>query len=154
MDNKLQPRDDNETKILSIDGRKIRFAETTNETFTYSMFIQYFVSSVAICSSVFQLTYINVLSKEFVSLIAYIMCMTTQIYIYCICGENISSESDTVTFSLYNSEWTSLSINGKKSLIIMMIRSLKPIKYTCGYIITLSLDAFTNILKLSYSIFN
>ncbi|KAF7998415.1 hypothetical protein HCN44_009813 [Aphidius gifuensis] len=155
LDNNLQPRDDNETKILSIDGGRIRqvvsqifvyiFAKTTNETFTYSILIQYFVSSIAICSSVFQLTYIDILSKEFVSLIAYIICMTIQIYIYCICGENISSESDTLTVSLYNSEWTSLSKNGKKSLIMMMIRSFKPIQYTCGYIITLSLGAFTSV---------
>ncbi|XP_044001661.1 uncharacterized protein LOC122847868, partial [Aphidius gifuensis] len=62
--------------------------------------------------------------------------------------------SDTLILSLYDTQWTSLSINGKKSLIIMMIHSRKLIQYTCGYIVTLSLDAFTSILKLSYSIFN
>nr|AZQ24894.1 odorant receptor [Aphidius gifuensis] len=129
-----------------------QFAKLLNGTFTYSIFIQYFVNSIAICSSAFQLTYTDTFSKEFGTLIVYIICMTLQIYLYCIFGENISSESDTLTFSL--DEWTSLSINGKKSLIIMMLRSLKPIKYTCGYIVTLSLDAFTSILKLSYSIFN
>ncbi|KAF7996255.1 hypothetical protein HCN44_001887 [Aphidius gifuensis] len=121
------------------------FAKSLNGTFTYSIFIQYFVNSIAICSSAFQLTYTDTLSKEFGSLIVYIICMTLQIYLYCSFGENISYESETLTLSIYDSEWTSLSINERKSLIIIMASTLAPQVYKSGYMITLSLRAFTNV---------
>lgn len=54
-------------------------------------------------------------------------------------------QSGTLSLNFYDIQWTSLSINEKKNLIMMMMGSLKPVQYTCGYIITLSLDSFTSV---------
>nr|AZQ24948.1 odorant receptor [Aphidius gifuensis] len=130
-----------------------QFAKTTNNTFKIPIFIQYFASALVLCVSTFSLSQIEPLSTEFISLFMYLICVSTQIYIYCDCATDVYFESDSISTSIYKSNWTSLSVSNQKSLIIIMARTLKPIKYTSGYI-ELSLTSFNNLLKMSYSIYN
>ena len=47
--------------------------------------------------------------------------------------------------SIYEMDWVSLTVSTKRSLLTMMARTLKPIKFTSGGLITLNLDSFTKV---------
>ncbi|XP_011311726.1 odorant receptor 46a, isoform A isoform X2 [Fopius arisanus] len=143
-----------ETKYLADYTRHhlkiLRFSKTTNNTFTGSIFLQYCASSLVLCVSVFSLSTLKPLSKEFNSLVMYVACMLVQIFIFC----DAANESGTIADAIYEMDWTSLSTTSKKSLVLIMVRTLRPIMYSSGHVVSLSLVSFSSLLKLSYSVFN
>ncbi|XP_018403370.1 PREDICTED: uncharacterized protein LOC108780233 [Cyphomyrmex costatus] len=56
--------------------------------------------------------------------------------------------------SVYNIDWLELSESSKKGLLIIMQRSTSPIEFSSAYIITMNLESFVALLKMSYSTFN
>nr|AZQ24905.1 odorant receptor [Aphidius gifuensis] len=130
------------------------FAKLSNEIFSISIFLQYFTSTVVLCVSTFNLSSLKPLSKEFTALIIYLSCMFLQIYMFCSCAYFVTIESESVRTSIYESNWLSLDSINKKNSIIIMTRTLKPIKYTSGHVVELSLMSFTSLLKMSYSAYN
>lgn len=54
-------------------------------------------------------------------------------------------QSESVSDAIYNMDWTDLHKSTIKSLIIMMCRALRKIVFTCGFIVTLSLDSFKSV---------
>nr|QNL14997.1 olfactory receptor 53 [Aulacocentrum confusum] len=132
----------------------INFAEKVNGIFTYSIMLQYSVSSVIICACIFQLSHVPIFSSAFTSIGLYLGCMLLQIFNLCFFGTVISHQSAEMCSNLYDLDWTSLSILGQKSLFTMMVRASKPIRFSSGYIFVLSLESFTSLLKLSYSTYN
>ncbi|XP_044001660.1 putative odorant receptor 92a [Aphidius gifuensis] len=64
---------------------------------------------------------------------------------FVVCSENIST-------SIFNTNWPMLSIDNKKIFAIIMMIVQKPIIYTSRYFVTLSLNDFLRLLKLSYSL--
>ncbi|RZB39302.1 7tm 6 domain containing protein, partial [Asbolus verrucosus] len=71
------------------------------------------------------------------------------------CSQETSNEvpSNTITSSIYMSNWYDYDINSKKALIILMERSQKPVIVSAGKILDLSLTTFTTILRRAYSLF-
>ncbi|KAK0169361.1 hypothetical protein PV327_011622, partial [Microctonus hyperodae] len=44
--------------------------------------------------------------------------------------------------AMYNTQWFALSISAKRNITFMMMRTLKPVIFTSGYMVTLSLESF------------
>ncbi|KAL0116255.1 hypothetical protein PUN28_011234 [Cardiocondyla obscurior] len=96
-------------------------------------------------------------SSDAVSYIQDIMIVASTlapIFYYCWFGNEIKLKSIQLSDSIYNLEWTSLSSNVKKGLLMMMNRTTIPIEFTSADIIPVNLDSFVMVLKTSYSIFN
>lgn len=47
--------------------------------------------------------------------------------------------------AIYNTKWYDLSISTKKNIMLMMVRSLRPIIFTSGFLAVLSLDSFKSV---------
>lgn len=47
--------------------------------------------------------------------------------------------------TIYRMDWPLLSISEKKGLLMIMIRSTIPIKFTSSFLITLSLQSYSNV---------
>ncbi|XP_043466410.1 uncharacterized protein LOC122501180 [Leptopilina heterotoma] len=70
------------------------------------------------------------------------------------CQLQIFEYSRDLQKTIFETNWFSLSNETKRSLIIMMIRSKKPIIISIGSILFVNLNSFASILKASYSAFN
>ncbi|XP_025073486.1 LOW QUALITY PROTEIN: odorant receptor Or2-like [Pogonomyrmex barbatus] len=113
-----------------------------------------FISILVLCTSVYYLsTHITDLYGT-ASLLVYTICMFVQIYVYCWSGNEVILKSTSIGDAIFRMDWPLLSINEKKKLLMIMIRSTIPIKFTSSFLITLSLQSYSNILKTSYSAFN
>ena len=53
-----------------------------------------------------------------------------------------------MTDAIYRMNWPLLSINEKKGLLMIMIRSTIPIKFTSSFLITLSLQSYSNVSNI------
>ncbi|XP_018373077.1 PREDICTED: odorant receptor Or2-like [Trachymyrmex cornetzi] len=131
-----------------------KYAKTVNIIFNQMLFVQFFASILVLCSAVYYLsTHITELSA-IVNCLVYTIGLFVQIYVYCWSGNEVILKSMSVGNAIYCMDWPLLSVNEKKELLIVMIRSTVPIKFTSSFLITLSLQSYSNILKTSYSVFN
>ncbi|XP_012059526.1 PREDICTED: odorant receptor Or1-like [Atta cephalotes] len=131
-----------------------KYAKTVNIVFNQVLFVQFFASILVLCTSVYYLSiHITELSGT-ATFLVYTIGMFVQIYIYCWSGNEVILKSMSVGDAIYYMDWPLLSINEKKELLMVMIRSTIPIKFTSSFLITLSLQSYSNILKTSYSAFN
>lgn len=46
---------------------------------------------------------------------------------------------------MYNMEWPEFNNNNKKDFLMIMRRSMTPIEFTSGYIISMNLDSFISV---------
>ncbi|XP_011164848.3 uncharacterized protein LOC105199424 [Solenopsis invicta] len=131
-----------------------KYAKTINVIFNQVLFVQFFASILVLCTSVYYLS-MNITDLSGTApLLVYTICMFVQIYVYCWSGNEVILKSMNTTDSIYHTDWPVLSVDEKKKLLMIMIRSTIPIKFTSSFLITLSLQSYNNILKASYSAFN
>ncbi|XP_050453902.1 odorant receptor Or2-like [Cataglyphis hispanica] len=130
-----------------------KYAKTVNVIFNQVLFVQFFGSILVLCTSVYYLS-AHMTESESATLIVYTICMFVQIYVYCWSGNEVILKSVSVGDAIYNMDWPMLSIIEKKELLMIMMRSTLPIKFTSSFLITLSLQSYSGILKISYSAFN
>ncbi|XP_057331125.1 odorant receptor 2a-like isoform X1 [Microplitis mediator] len=128
--------------------------DNINNVFSTVIFVQYSVGSVIFCTSIYHMSDIKITTVEFVSNIFYIGSMLSQIFLLCVSANQVTLEFEDLNTALYDSKWFTVNNSARKCLIIMMINSQKHITFTTGYIVTLSLDSFTSLVKLSYTIYN
>ncbi|XP_019887005.1 odorant receptor 42b isoform X2 [Ooceraea biroi] len=128
------------------------YAKTLNRIFSQVLFCQFFASILILCTSVYYMSMIK--GSEAATLIVYTFCMSVQIFIYCWSGNEVITKSTSIGNAVYEMNWTLLSISEKRDLLMIMKRSSMPIKFTSSFLITFSLESYSNILKTSYSAFN
>ncbi|XP_011705074.1 PREDICTED: odorant receptor 46a, isoform B-like [Wasmannia auropunctata] len=131
-----------------------KYAKTVNIIFNQVLFVQFFGSILVLCTSVYYLSMHIAEFSGIATLLVYTICMFVQIYVYCWSGNEVILKSMSVKDAIYCMDWPLLSVNEKKELLMIMIRSTIPIKFTSSFLITLSLQSYSNILKTSYTAFN
>ncbi|KAH0948471.1 OrE12 [Eciton burchellii] len=132
-----------------------KFAHTVNTVFALVMFIQFFISSLVLCMSVYKIsTMTTLLTLDFAYVFSYLCSMLAQVFLYCWYGNEVTLKSMNVCNAIYEMDWTILKVRVIKDLLIIIMRAAKPIKMSSGYLVTLTLDSFMSLLKTSYSAYN
>nr|AZQ24890.1 odorant receptor [Aphidius gifuensis] len=130
------------------------WAKKCNNIFGGIIFLQYSISSVVLCVSVYLLTKIEYGNPEFLPVVMYTMCMVIEIFILCYSGNQVTIESINVGHAIYDMDWTQFELSTKKNLMMIMNRTLHPVIFTGCHFVKLSIDSFTSLIKLSYSAYN
>ncbi|KAL6431340.1 hypothetical protein ACFW04_007175 [Cataglyphis niger] len=139
-----KPQDEDEMAIQKKFDKFIRYAKTVNVIFNQVLFVQFFGSILVLCTSVYYLS-AHMTESESATLIVYTICMFVQIYVYCWSGNEVILKSVSVGDAIYNMDWPMLSIIEKKELLMIMMRSTLPIKFTSSFLITLSLQSYSGV---------
>ncbi|THK32897.1 odorant receptor 46a [Diachasma alloeum] len=154
----------NNTSKIDICERKIidcvvyhraifKISAKINLLFRRIIFVQYTASTIVICFSVFMISQVPLLSTKALFFFLYFICMLTQIFVICALADEVTVECENVIIGIYNTKWYHLTNRTKGYLVLMMVRTLRPVVFTSGHIIVLSLNSFSNLLKRSYSIY-
>ncbi|XP_024872652.1 odorant receptor 94a-like [Temnothorax curvispinosus] len=134
-------------------NRIFEYAYTVNNMFAKIIAIQFAVSMLVVCSNLYRIA----MAADYVSfipLMMYTSAILVQIFIYCWFGNEVKLKSLQLVNSIYDIEWPALSNNNKRNLLLIMKRAMTPIEFTSAYIITMNLESFVALLKMSYSVFN
>ncbi|XP_044001705.1 odorant receptor coreceptor-like [Aphidius gifuensis] len=123
------------------------------DTLIPSLMIQ-IVSKFEILQHILNIDKYQKFSQEWTGVILYLCCMLSQIFILCAAGNEVTLVSSQLGKAVYSINWTHLNKSTIKSLILIMNRSLHPIVFTSKNIVTLSLDSFKSLIKISYSTYN
>ncbi|CAL1676388.1 unnamed protein product [Lasius platythorax] len=130
-----------------------KLAVLVNANFRMVITIQFIMSMFVVCFNLYVIS-LSKLDSRCIRLALFMGCMLTQIFVYCWYGNQVKLKSRQFIDNIFEMEWLTLDNNLKKSVIIMMERTVMPIEITSAYTISVNLDSFMNILKTSYSVYN
>ncbi|XP_036140049.1 odorant receptor Or1 [Monomorium pharaonis] len=130
-----------------------KYARTMNENFKITIGVQFTASMLVVCSNLYRLAK-TTLSAKYIPLMSYTICMCMQILIYCWHGNEVKLKSIKFCDEIFAMDWVTADKKARKNLILIMNRSLIPIEFSSAHIVTVNLDSFVKLLKMSYSIFN
>nr|XP_033199719.1 odorant receptor 33a-like [Bombus vancouverensis nearcticus] len=120
-----------------------RFAEMVNNLFSKMMCVQFMVSAAAICFNVYRVTESNAGSQ----LIGSFLVNQKPV-------DFLFLQSLDIPNMIYHSDWTNLSNDAKKMLVVIMARSLTPVEITSAYILPMNLESFKGVsiyVEIHYS---
>ncbi|RZC39909.1 7tm 6 domain containing protein [Asbolus verrucosus] len=131
----------------------LRFADYANQFYNWLLLVQFFVGGVSLGLSMFQLTVVVPFSSEFYMLLTYGNAVLVEVFMYCWFGNEIEVKSSNLSYAIFESDWTSLSPDIKKNVIILTISVQKPLKISALNLFYLSLETFVKILRTAWSYF-
>ncbi|XP_032676599.1 odorant receptor 22c-like [Odontomachus brunneus] len=115
-----------------------------NEIFSQVFFVQFLGSILILCSTVYYLSS-HITIADFANLAVYTCCMFIQIFIYCWAGNEVILKSTGLSEEVYKIDWMLMTISERKDLLMIMKRSTRPIRFTSGFLVTLSLESYSNV---------
>ncbi|XP_029665585.1 odorant receptor 22c-like [Formica exsecta] len=130
-----------ESVMCPIDSR---FAFMVNKKFRFIITVQFVVSMLVVCFNLHQLTQMDINAK-YIQIMLYMCCMLTQISFYCWYGNEVKLKSQQLASNVFEMEWITLDHNVKRSLLIIMTRSMIPIEFTSAYVISMNLESFVGV---------
>ncbi|XP_031769192.2 odorant receptor 45b [Galleria mellonella] len=128
----------------------LRYCSSVQEILDVVIFVQFGMASVIICVAMYGLL-LTTTKERFVFMVFYFSTMLSQIFIPSFLGTRLFYESENLVFAAYNSEWIVRSEKFKLNLKLFMERAKSPIVLKGLKLFTLSLGAFTSIMKTAYS---
>ncbi|XP_060801046.1 odorant receptor Or1 [Amyelois transitella] len=129
------------------------FCKEIESIFFEALFFQFLIMAWVICMTVYKIVGLNLLSVEFVSMLAYLMCILAQLFLYCYYGTQFKNESGYINQSVYFSNWMSLSPAFRRQLLVIMEYCLPPITPSIAYVVPMTLETFISVLRSSYTLF-
>ncbi|GLH00945.1 Odorant receptor 13a [Gryllus bimaculatus] len=124
------------------------------ESIVNPVFLNQFVgSSVLFCMTAFQLAVNSTVDMKMITMGALLVSAVFELGIFCFFGNRVMDDSRGVGQAAYNSEWYHASPATKRSISIIMLRSVRPAKLTFGKFAPLSLETYGSILQISYTYF-
>ncbi|XP_043800865.1 putative odorant receptor 92a [Apis laboriosa] len=142
-------------KLIAKHQRTLNLSENIENIFTFISLSQFFFNILVICFVNFILvTSIGteqgstVISKCF----PYYIALNFEALILCYTGEYLSSKSENISWIAYNSNWYELSIYEIRILLLLTMRSQKPLTLTIGKYMKLSLETFANANGISFNV--
>ncbi|XP_057318489.1 odorant receptor 2a-like [Microplitis mediator] len=125
-----------------------------NNMFERVIFVQYTVSSLLLCTIAFLLSHTEPWTMKFAGNISFLAAMFFQILLPCYCADKLTHEFLDISTTIYGTNWYHLSNNARKSVVIILRQSYRPVIITSSFFIVLSLESFTKVIKLAYTIYN
>ncbi|XP_077287683.1 uncharacterized protein LOC143912274 [Arctopsyche grandis] len=129
----------------------IRLSENMDGVFSAANLYNFCVSAILICLVGFNFTELS--SVRLVLFLLFFFASFTQIFFLCWFGNNLIETSSELSSAAFNSYWYMTGKSVKTTLLIMMSRSQKPLKFSASRFYVVSLKSFTMVMSTSWSYF-
>ncbi|CAG4984534.1 unnamed protein product [Colias eurytheme] len=129
----------------------VRFTELVEDAFHIYFLFQLTGTVGIIVMSAFRILVVEQHSMLFISLIVYLIVMTSQMFLCCWSGHELTATSEELHTALYMSKWYEQDVKFQRTLCFAMTRMSRPLVLRAGHYISLSRQTFVSILRMSYS---
>ncbi|XP_036141371.1 uncharacterized protein LOC105831969 [Monomorium pharaonis] len=133
-------------ELISKHQKIIIFSDKIERIFSYIALVEFLASILLTCCVGF-----TVITVTLLKAIVFYIAALIEAFIFCFCGEYLSSKSKMISDAAYKSIWYDFKPNDSKLILLIILRSQKRLTITAGRIMDLSLEGFTNIMKASVS---
>ncbi|EAA13838.1 AGAP009640-PA [Anopheles gambiae str. PEST] len=131
----------------------LSFGDEVQDIFQGSIFAQVCASVIIICMTLLQATGDDVTMADLLGCGFYLLVMTSQVFIFCYVGNEISYTTDKFTEFVGFSNYFKFDKRTSQAMIFFLQMTLKDVHIKVGSVlkVTLNLHTFLQIMKLSYS---
>ncbi|KFB49096.1 AGAP009640-PA-like protein [Anopheles sinensis] len=131
----------------------LSFIDEVQDIFHPSIFAQVCASVIILCMTLLQATGDDTTMAELLSCALYLLVMTSQIFIFCYVGNEISYATNQFTEFVGYSDYFKFDKATGKAIVFFMQMTMKDVHIKVGTVlkVTLNLHTFLQIMKLSYS---
>nr|WEG72111.1 odorant-receptor-15 [Grapholita molesta] len=127
--------------------------------FGSAVLLQFGIGGWILCMAAYKIVGLSIASLEFVSMLMFLSCILTELFLYCYYGNEVAVESAQVSDAVYSMQWVGPDGVGrdvKRALPFVICcsagaarRPLRP----AALFIPLSLETFVTIIKSSYTFY-
>ncbi|EDW82053.1 uncharacterized protein Dwil_GK18847 [Drosophila willistoni] len=132
-----------------------RLTNIIQQILSVTCMVQFACSAAVQCTVAMHFLFIsgsNDLSAMALSLV-FFAAVTLEIFIFCYFGDGLQAQSMALLNAFYSCNWMEQSLEFRRDLIIVMIRTQK-VSYICaGGYIPLTLETFVQVMRFTYSAF-
>ncbi|XP_053952946.1 odorant receptor Or2-like [Anastrepha ludens] len=157
MDNLSQMDEENALKnikeCVQSHMKIINFHDVLEEIFSVICLIDVSIYCIVMCMLLIYSTMeyeLALILKGFLMLFVQTVFISRTFYL----ANNFSDESRTVANAAYNTNWTQRDVKFRKCVLLIIIRSQKPLQFTAGGFKPLTMEILLRILRVSYSLFS
>ncbi|RZC39102.1 7tm 6 domain containing protein, partial [Asbolus verrucosus] len=125
------------------------FAERCNEYISFILLGQFLASSVILSFILYGLALVNVkvlfddsLDVRFFAHVVLVVFYMIQIFTYCWFGNEVEVKSNKIPYSIFESDWTRHSLTNKQNMMMLIVKSQKPIRLSAYNLFYLSLEIY------------
>ncbi|CAH0727698.1 unnamed protein product, partial [Brenthis ino] len=111
-----------------------------------AILVQFGIGGWILCMAAYKLASLNILSIEFASIVLFILCILTELFLYCYYGNELTVESEKIVESVYLSRWERTPLRFQRALLLLLERARRPLRPAAGRVVPLSLDTFLKYL--------
>ncbi|XP_013149666.1 PREDICTED: odorant receptor Or2-like [Papilio polytes] len=133
-----------------------RICETAGlvqDIFGGAILVQFGIGGWILCMAAYKIISLDFVSIEFASMILFILCILTELFLYCYYGTELTEESALVVDAAYGMRWAGEGRAARRLLLLLLVRARRPLRLAAGRVVPLSLDTFAKILKSSYTFY-
>ncbi|KAF3054406.1 Odorant receptor 090 [Nylanderia fulva] len=142
------------TKIIQKHQKIISFSEKIENLYSYIALLHFASNTIMICSLAFLIvTTIGSpdATEQIIRSLLFYAVTNLEAFIFCFAGEYLSNKSTAIGNAAYNSDWYDMKSTDSRTLLFIIVRSQRKLRFTVGKMMDLSLECFTNIMKASGS---
>ncbi|KAH0954480.1 OrU30, partial [Eciton burchellii] len=123
---------------------------------TYTLLLLGLLAYFSILFCLYGFSIVAILTKQneismmrFVYLLSNIINISGHMCLFCVVGEFLVTQCENMYHATYECEWYKLEPENTKTLILLMIRTSKPLYITAGKMFPMTMSTFCNIIKTS-----
>nr|QXR02153.1 Or1 [Holotrichia oblita] len=138
-------------KCLEQHEMLIEICNELDNSFNRAILIQFVVNTAANCAAFVTLKFDR---SQFTKMLTYAVAHLSQLFYYCLAGQDLQYESQRLSDFIYDSDWqSSYNRDFRKSIVLMIQRSQKPQCLTALGLVNLDFLSFVQIMRLSFSFY-
>ncbi|XP_029168468.1 odorant receptor 43a-like [Nylanderia fulva] len=80
-------------------------------------------------------------------IITVVMNLIGHMCMYCALGEFLTAQCDQIHYAVYSNEWYNMDPKNARSLILLLVRTNKPLHLSAGKVFPLTMVTFCDLLK-------
>ncbi|XP_030379659.1 odorant receptor 2a [Scaptodrosophila lebanonensis] len=133
----------------------LKLHEIIQKILSTACMAQFICSGTVQCTVAMHFLYVadsNDLSAMMLSLV-FFLSVTLEVFIICLFGERLRTQSEALLDSFYGCNWLEQLPQFKSNLLITLIRAQRPTVIFAGNYISLTLETFVQVLRITYSAF-
>ncbi|RZC42780.1 7tm 6 domain containing protein, partial [Asbolus verrucosus] len=127
------------------------FAKSCNKYFSFILLGQFLASSVILSFTLYLLALDHNMDVRFFVHVVLVAFYMIQIFTYCWFGNEVEIKSNQIPHSIFESDWTRHSLKIKKDMMMLIVKSQKPIKLSALNLFYLSLDVYIKVKFINWS---
>lgn len=132
--------------LIQYHSEILEISYCVNRLFHFVFFAQTVISTSQICLVVFQITELSESLLTILPSLCLLASVVVELFMFCLGGELLTSESFKVNLALQESCWYNLRSIDRASIMVMMAMSQRPLIITSG-LFDASLSMFTKVTK-------